>query len=77
MNEYVAKNIINPIAQNVNTKEQRDIAKVINIVIHAIGHLPDSVLEISDIRTEDFTETFTKILEQGTKNTKSTKSERK
>lgn len=77
VNEYVAKNIINPITQNVNTEEQIDIAKVINIVIHAIGHLPDSVLEISDIRTEDFIEIFTKILEQGTKNTKSIKSERK
>lgn len=76
-NEYVAKNLINPIAQNVNTEEQIEIAKVINTVIHAIGHLPDSVLEISDIATEDFIETFTKILEQGTKNTKSIKSERK
>ena len=76
-NEYVAKNLINPIAQNLNTEAQIDIAKVINIVIHAIGHLPDSVLEISNIKTGDFIEIFTKILEQGTKNTRSIKSERK
>jgi hypothetical protein len=69
--EYLAKTLINPIAQNVNPEEQIGIAKVVSIVIHAIGHLPDSMLEIFDIEAADFIEILTKILEQGTKNTKS------
>lgn len=69
--EYLAKTLINPIAQNVNPEEQIGIAKVVSMVIHAVGHLPDSMLEIFDIKAADFIEILTKILEQGTKNTKS------
>lgn len=76
-NEYIAKSLISPIAQNIDTEEQVKIAKAINLVTYAVGHLPDAVWEISEIKTEDFIEIFTKILDLGTKNTKSIESEKK